>query len=68
MCSDVPMAANANGKATKSTTMTRISQTWFASQMGPMAWTIVSRWARCRGPLASMSHTPPPKSAPAPSA
>src|SRR6266545_2170214 len=29
-----------------------------------MAWLITSRWRSRRGPVASRSHTPPPKSAP----
>src|SRR5215211_752894 len=32
--------------------------------MGPSAWAMTSRWRRRRGPKASRSHTPPPKSAP----
>ena len=43
MNSVVEMAAKARGKPVKTTTMTRMSQTWFASQMGPMAPSIRSR-------------------------
>src|SRR6266853_6735249 len=32
--------------------------------MGPRAWAMTSRWRARRGPVASRSHTPPPKSAP----
>src|SRR3954470_11938908 len=32
--------------------------------MGPSAWEMTSRWRLRRGPDASRSHTPPPKSAP----
>ena len=41
-----------------------VSQTWLASQTGPMAFLIQVRCASLRGPVASKSHTPPPKSAP----
>src|SRR4051795_12605626 len=63
-CSSVPNAANAGGKHTNSMTTTTMSQTWFASQMGPMACAMRSRCCCRRGPEASRSHTPPPKSAP----
>ena len=58
-------AAKVTGNAVKSPTIMKISQTWFASQTGPMAPAIACRWRAARGPLARMSHTPPPKSAPA---
>ena len=61
----VETAAKAVGKPVKSTTTTRISQTWFASQIGPMAASTSARCARRRGPEARRSHSPPPKSAPA---
>src|SRR6476661_764728 len=65
MCSSVPNAANAGGKQTNSMTTTTMSQTWLASQIGPMACAMRSRCCCRRGPEASRSHTPPPKSAPA---
>ena len=37
MCRAVITAAKAGGKPVNSSTTTRISQTWFASQIGPMA-------------------------------
>ena len=64
MCSAVMIAANAGGKPMNRTTTTRISQTWFASQIGPIARAISSRCSRARGPEANRSQTPPPKSAP----
>src|SRR5678816_1003272 len=64
MCSTVPNAANAGGKQTNNMTTTTMSQTWFASQIGPMACATRSRCCCRRGPDASRSHTPPPKSAP----
>src|SRR5580765_624651 len=64
MCSTVPSRANTGGKQENVSTIARISQTWLASQIGPMAWLITSRWRSRRGPVASRSHTPPPKSAP----
>src|SRR5678810_1257562 len=36
MCSTMPSAANAAGKAVKSSTTTRMIHTWFASQIGPI--------------------------------
>src|SRR3569832_2146402 len=63
-CSSVPNAANAGGKHTNSMTTTTMSQTWFASQIGPIACAMRSRCCCRRGPDASRSHTPPPKSAP----
>ena len=44
-------AAKTGGKAVKTSTMTKISQTWFASQIGPMAWAIACRCSPARGPL-----------------
>ena len=64
MWSTVPSAANAAGKAVNSITTTRISQTWFASQIGAICSAISARCASRPGPRASRSHTPPPKSAP----
>jgi hypothetical protein len=43
MCSAMPSAANAGGKQVKRRTTTMMSQTWFASQMGPMAWAMSER-------------------------
>ena len=63
-CSATEIAANAGGKPLNSTTITRINQTWFASHTGPIAAAIARRCAAARGPLASRSQTPPPKSAP----
>ena len=48
--------------------MTRMSQTWFASQIGPIACSMRSRCSFLRGPVASRSQMPPPKSAPPSSA
>ena len=64
MCSATESAAQAGGKQTNSRTTTTIIQTWLASQMGAMARAMRSRCAPARGPRASRSHTPPPKSAP----
>ena len=44
--SAVLMAAKDRGKATKVSTRARISQTWFASQMGPMARAMARRCRR----------------------
>ena len=60
MCSAVMVAANPGGNAVKNTTITRMSQTWLASQIGPMACSIAARWRDARGPDASRSHMPPP--------
>ena len=54
----------APGKLVNKPTITKISQTWFASQTGPMAVAIAVRWRVAVGPVASKSQTPPPKSAP----
>ena len=48
-----------------SRTITKISQTWFASQTGPIAVAMARGARAARAPRASRSHTPPPKSAPA---
>src|SRR3954468_5392099 len=64
MWSAIDTAANAGGNAEKSSTTARISQTWLASQIGPMAFSITVRCSARRGPVASRSQTPPPKSAP----
>ena len=57
-------AANAGGNAANSTVTTKINQTWFASQTGPIAFDIRERSRSRAGPRASRSQTPPPKSAP----
>ena len=62
--SATPSAANAAGKAANSAVTTKISQTWFASQTGPIASAISARSRSRVGPRARRSHTPPPKSAP----
>ena len=57
--------SNAEGKPVQDTTSTKISQTWLASQTGPIAQSISSRGRRARSPLpASRLHSPAPKSAP----
>ena len=59
------IAANADEKPVQSTTMTKISQTWLASQTGPIAQSISSRGRRPRSPLpATRLQKPAPKSAP----
>ena len=59
------IAAKAAEKAVQSTTSTKISQTWFASQTGPMAQSISSRTRLPRSPLpANSDQKPAPKSAP----
>ena len=57
--------AYASGKHVHSTTKTKISQTWFASQTGAIEWSITSRGRspRCVPP-ATRSQNPAPKSAP----
>jgi hypothetical protein len=60
MCSAVAIAANAGGNAVKRTTITSMSQTWFASHTGLIASAINERCARARGPKANKSQTPPP--------
>ena len=58
-------AAKADEKAVQSTTSTKISQTWFASQTGPIAQSISSRARLPRSPLpANSDQKPAPKSAP----
>src|SRR5687768_16186471 len=64
MWSVTDIRVNAAGKQLKSSTTTRISQTWLASQIGPMAPAMSARCRFQRGPPARRSHTPPPKSAP----
>jgi hypothetical protein len=61
----IETAANAFGKQVKRSTTTRMSQTWFASQIGPIACSMRSRCSFLRGPVARRSQMPPPKSAPA---
>ena len=59
------IASKAEGKPVQSTTSTKISQTWLASQTGPIAQSISSRGRRARSPPpASRLHSPAPKSAP----
>ena len=59
------IASNADEKPVQSTTSTKISQTWLASQTGPIAQSISSRGRRPRSPPpASRLHSPAPKSAP----
>src|SRR5437879_8154043 len=65
MWSRSPSCAKTAGKQVKSSTTARISHTWFASHTGPIASATRAPCSRARGPRASRSHTPPPKSAPA---
>ena len=59
------MDAYASGKQVHSSTKTKISQTWLASQTGAMAWSMTSRGRRPRLlPPATRSQNPAPKSAP----
>ena len=59
------IASNADEKPVQSTTSTKISQTWLASQTGPIAQSISSRGRRPRSPPpASRLQSPAPKSAP----
>ena len=59
------IASNADEKPVHSTTSTKISQTWLASQTGPIAQSISSRGRRPRrSPPASRLQSPAPKSAP----
>jgi hypothetical protein len=60
ICSAVAIVEKAGGKPVKRMTKTRISQTWFASQTGPMASAINARCFAPRFPRANKSHTPPP--------
>ena len=60
------IAANAAEKPVHSTTSTKISHTWLASQTGPIAQSISSRARRPRSPRpATRLQKPAPKSAPA---
>ena len=55
----------ASGNAVHSTTRTKISQTWLASQTGPIAQSIRSRGRLPRSPPpATRAQKPAPKSAP----
>src|ERR1700682_3561635 len=56
---------NVTGKAVNRPVIMKISQTWFASQTGPIASATAARCSWARGPVANRSQTPPPKSAPA---
>jgi len=57
--------ANASGKPVHSTTRAKISQTWLASQTGPMECSMRERWAAPpRAVPATRSQNPAPKSAP----
>ena len=57
--------AKAPGEAVHSTTRTKISQTWFASQTGPIAQSIRARAAPAAlAAPATRAHKPAPKSAP----
>ena len=59
------MAANASENAVQSTTSTKISHTWFASQTGPIAQPTSSRGRLPRSPPpATRLQKPAPKSAP----
>ena len=59
------IASNAVENAVQSTTSTKISQTWLASQTGPIAQSISSRARRPRSPPpATRLQKPAPKSAP----
>ena len=59
------IASNALENAVQSTTSTKISQTWLASQTGPIAQSIRSRTRRPRSPPPAVRlQKPPPKSAP----
>src|SRR5882724_6546445 len=64
MLSAVIMVAKPLGNPVNNRTITRMSHTWLASQMGAMASAMASRCSLARGPNASKSHIPPPKSAP----
>ena len=57
--------AYADGKAVHITTKMKISQTWFASQTGPIERSMTARGrAPRRAPPAVRSQNPAPKSAP----
>ena len=60
------IASNASENAVQSTTRTKISQTWLASQTGPIAQSISSRGAPAALAAAGdQAQNPAPKSAPA---
>ena len=55
----------ASENAVHSTTSTKISHTWFASQTGPIAQAIRARGRLPRSPPPAINaHSPAPKSAP----
>ena len=57
--------ANASENPVQSTTRQKMSQTWFASQTGPIEWSISARGrSPRRAPPATRSQNPAPKSAP----
>src|SRR5213596_2144926 len=56
--------ASTDGYAVHATTITKMSQTWLASQTGPIAWRACSRSASSRR-WDSRIQMPAPKSAPA---
>ena len=57
--------AKASENAVHSTTSTKMSQTWFASQTGPIAQSISARGRLPRSPPPATSvQNPAPKSAP----
>ena len=63
------IAANTGGNPVHSSTITKISQTWLASQTGPIECSISLRCGQpLRAPPATRSQNPPPKSAPPSSA
>src|ERR1035441_8012830 len=62
--SAVIIAAKPLGKPVNRSATTRMSQTWLASQMGPMAAAMACLCRGARDPAASRYHMPPPKSAP----
>src|SRR4051812_34187045 len=59
------MDANVVANAVQSTTRQKINHTWFASQTGPIEWSMSARGRSPRlAPPASRSQKPAPKSAP----
>src|SRR2546430_10776574 len=56
MCNRMPSRANAAGKPVKSSTIARMSHTWFASHTGPIACAMRSRWRSLRRPPASSAQ------------
>src|SRR5262245_37816076 len=63
------IAENAGGKHVHSSTMTKMSQTWFASHTGPMTCSMSARRRLpCSAEPANRSQMPAPKSAPPSSA